>query len=298
MGNAKLIPQPCEITFETKLGQLVIDRDEYLVIKENNREDKLMITKKGVQKIEDFFNIEIDRPLIDQQFVNNANFNIIVTIHAISKHGSAYGVASANRFNLTTPISCQFATEMAVKRARATAALEIMRKNCVKTETLMLLYSSFDEFNAEIQLNNQPSSQEPVNGNNQQKTETNKANETKANNKANETNVNNKANNTGVSNDVKKNDTPKSTNAGTTDSTKVDDASKENKEPTNPITPQFKEADFKAPMITKKYLEGITIDEIFKTDKPYLKLMANEPNPRRDFVNAYLLSINKTSADL
>ena len=274
MGAAKLIPQPNEISFETKKGELIIDKDEYLVIKEDKRDDKLMITKKGVQKIEDFFNIEIDCPIIDQQFVNNANFNIIVTIHAISEHGSAYGVASANRFNLTTSISCQFATEMAVKRARATAALEILRKNCIKTETLMLLYSSFDEFNAELQVNTPTPTDEQINKN--------QSNTNTPNNNAHN------ANNSGASvNNAKENKTTQNT------------SSSSSKEPAKPRTnKQFTIEEFKTPIITKKYLNGITIDEIYNTDKEYYKMMVDTPNPRRDFAIAYLASINKTSADL
>lgn len=298
--GATLIAQDNEISFETKIGQLIINKDEYLIINEDGRADKLMITKKGIQKIEDFFQIEIEQPIINQAFVNNANFNIIVTINATSPYGSAYAVASANRFNLTNAISCAYGTEMAVKRARATAALEILRKNCTNTETLLLLYSDFDEFRAERTVNNSSPNDEINNtsGNTEIENNTNKNtqkntakqnNTTKQNTSSNTTTISESKSTTNVDDKNKKNNTSKQSK---------ENPPSEKGDSTNGSNPKYTEEDFQKPIVTKKYLEGITISEILEKDKDYFKMMIEQPNPRRDFAIAYLESLGKTFADI
>ena len=142
-----------DLNFNTKKGEIIFDKNEYFIIQDGNREI-LMINKIGIQKICDFFDITFDIPNIQQAWISPQNFNIICTILVNSKYGQSVGVASGNPLNLTNQISAAYATEMAVKRSKATACLEILRQNYIGEETLPLLYSDYDEFKADNSINN------------------------------------------------------------------------------------------------------------------------------------------------
>ena len=123
---------------ETSLGQLIFDEKEYFIL-EN---EALMINKSGIQKIEDKFSTTTEIVKVGEVLGN-----IYVHIKMTTDSLSVERLGSANRLNLTNNISRAYAVEMAFKRAAATAALEILRKNSKKD--LPLLYSSFDEFKSD-----------------------------------------------------------------------------------------------------------------------------------------------------
>lgn len=151
---AKFFTPNEKLEIKTKKGELSLESSEYFKISEENRSDCLMISKQGISKIEDFFEIEALAPQIQQTWVNNSNFNIVITVEVKSEYGNSYGCASANPLNLKGDISRAYPVELGVKRARATAILELLRKNYVGEEPLALLYSTFDEFKAENSINN------------------------------------------------------------------------------------------------------------------------------------------------
>lgn len=155
---------PMEILeIETKNGKLTFETNEYYKIVEDNKRNCLMINKQGINKIEDFFEVEPLVPQIQQQWNNNSNFNFIITIQIKSKFGDSYGCASSNPMNLKGDIARSYPVELGVKRARSTACLELLRKNYIGEEPLSLLYSTFDEFKAENSLNNPDVEENKVN---------------------------------------------------------------------------------------------------------------------------------------
>ena len=127
-----------KLVCETFLGQLIFDEKEYFIL-EN---EALMINKSGIQKIEDKFSTTTEIVKVGEVLGN-----IYVHIKMTTDSLSVERLGSANRLNLTDNISRAYAVEMAFKRAAATAALEILRKNSKKD--LPLLYSSFDEFKSD-----------------------------------------------------------------------------------------------------------------------------------------------------
>lgn len=150
----KFVKPTESLKLKTNKGELEILAREYFILDdERGNSNNLMINKSGVQKIEDHFEIDAKVPTIQQTFHAVNNFNIIVTVEITSKYGSSYGVASANPLNLGNTIAMMYGTEMGVKRARATAALELLRKNYIGEKALPLLYSSFDEFKSEDSVN-------------------------------------------------------------------------------------------------------------------------------------------------
>lgn len=149
-----LTPQE-ELVIDTKKGTFTLKTTQYFIIEDEKRNTSaLMINKEGIQCIEDFFDVKVEMPSISQVWNANNNFNIIASIKMQSGDIESFGIASGNVLNLTNYISQSYAAEMAVKRARATASLEILRKYYIGKDRLPLLYSSFDEFKSEEGINN------------------------------------------------------------------------------------------------------------------------------------------------
>lgn len=133
---------------ETTKGELEILPNEYLKIKDEEKE-ALVISKEGVQKIEDFF--EATTEIVTEAAVLN---NIYVKVRMRTPEGLVIErLGSANSKNLTNDIARAYPLEMAFKRAWANCALEILRKNLIEKETIPLLYSSLDEFESEKSIN-------------------------------------------------------------------------------------------------------------------------------------------------
>lgn len=145
----KILKTDKDLVLKTTKGELVITNKEYFMIKNEKGPTPLVINKEGIQKIEDHFDASFIKPEIQQIWNSSNNFNIIATVGIEFEGKVIYGVGSANTLNLTNVISQAYPAEMAVKRAKATAALELLRKNYVGEERLPLLYSSFDEFQTE-----------------------------------------------------------------------------------------------------------------------------------------------------
>lgn len=237
---AKFVTPSEKLEINTKNGVLELETFEYFKIVEDNKSDCLMISKQGISKIEDFFKIESLIPQIQQQWINNSNFNIIVTVEVKSEFGNTYGCASANPLNLRGDISRAYPVELGIKRARATAILELLRKNYSGEEPLALLYSTFDEFKAENSINNF------VNENTKKDKVENKVTSENKNSSSDKGNVD-----INVDNDEK-----------------------------------FRELCF-----TRKYPNGISLIEIFNTDKEYFKQLSEKPNKYRSLAVELLNSI-------
>lgn len=240
---AKFFTPSEKLEIKTKNGVLVLETSEYFKILEENKSDCLMISKQGISKIEDFFNVEPLIPQIQQTWINNSNFNIIVTIEVKSEFGNTYGCASANPLNLKGDISRAYPVELGIKRARATAILELLRKNYSGEEPLALLYSTLDEFKAENSINNAIS----------------------------EKNTTEKVNTPVVKETLQLLDNDKSTN-------------------TNEVEEKFKELCF-----TKKYPNGISLIDIFNTDKDYFKQLSEKPNKYRNLAIELISSMDAKS---
>lgn len=253
-----------DLVFETKKGKLTIDKNSYLKVVEENKNDCLIITKAGTQTIKDFFEVVPKLPQINQQWNNNSNFNIIVMVEVETKeYGSAYGCASANPLNLGNKVAQSYPVEMGVKRAEATACLELLRKNYTGKESVPLLYSSFDEFNAENSINNpdEPKNiKKPTNNTKKEVPQTTQ-----------------KTNNTEVK-------------SGQTTTTQQDDK--------NIIDPNSVNKEFSKTIFTKKYPEGTTLINIYNTDKEYFKKIVVDPNKYRDFATKLLTYIGVTVEEL
>lgn len=135
-----------DLVLKTKKGELRLAKTEYYIV---DKDGNLVINKEGVQKIEDFFNV-------NTQIIGEGGVlgNIFVKVRMSTPDGlTVERIGSANNKNLTTDIARAYPFEMAFKRACATAALEILRKNYTGEESLPLLYSSFDEFKTENSVN-------------------------------------------------------------------------------------------------------------------------------------------------
>lgn len=264
------------LNFETKKGNIEFSEDEYLIIDENKGSEKLMITKQGIQKIEDFFEVDCELPIIQQQWNTNNNFNIIVSTKITSEYGSAFGIASANPLNLSATISVAYGTEMAVKRSRATACLELLRKNYVGTEPIALLYSSFDEFKTEESVNrnamsNLPSKNPPTKV-------------TKPKDSTNNKNISSKekVDTTQSATIIEEND-KNETKASTTSIKETNiDTNKTVSNSTN------RSEEFDEKLFTRKYEDGISLEELLNTDREYLKQLGSKPNKYRNLTLAFL----------
>lgn len=157
------------MVLETTKGTIEITNNEYFVIQDKNGREPLVINKEGIQKIEDFF--EIQTEIIGEGGVLN---NIYVKVRMSTPDGLVVErIGSANDKNLSTAIAKAYPFEMAYKRACATAALEILRKNYTGKEVLPLLYSSFDEFKTEDSINQNVPVMNETSGNTANATETN-----------------------------------------------------------------------------------------------------------------------------
>lgn len=136
------------LLLETTKGTIEIDANEYFVLNENGR-TPLVINKTGIQKIEDTFDVTTE--IIGEGVLLD---NIYVKVRMTTPHGfKVERLGSANNKNLSNEIARAYAIEMSFKRACATAALEILRRNYTGKEPLPLLYSSFDEFKTEESIN-------------------------------------------------------------------------------------------------------------------------------------------------
>lgn len=138
------------LLLETTKGTIEIDANEYFELNDpKNGRNPLVINKAGIQKIEDIFDVTTE--IIGEGALLG---NIYVKVRMVTPHGfKVERLGSANERNLTNEIARAYALEMAFKRACATAALEILRRNYTGKEPLPLLYSSFDEFKTEESIN-------------------------------------------------------------------------------------------------------------------------------------------------
>lgn len=138
---------------ETTKGLLVLESSEYFQIEDSRKNAPVVINKNGIQKIEDFFGATYVEPVINQVWNSSSNFNLVVTVGLKFEDEIIYGIGSGNNLSLSNVIAQAYPAEMAVKRAKAVAALELLRKNYSGSDRLPLLYSSFDEFNTEEAVN-------------------------------------------------------------------------------------------------------------------------------------------------
>ena len=138
-----------DMVLKTTKGDLKLLKSEYFILDDKNGKKPLVINKEGVQKIEDFFDIRTE--IIGEGALLG---NIYVKVRMTTPEGiKVERLGSANNKSLTNEIARAYAIEMAFKRACATAALEVLRKNYKGKEPLPLLYSSFDEFKTEDSVN-------------------------------------------------------------------------------------------------------------------------------------------------
>lgn len=280
------------LLLETTKGTIEIDANEYFVLNENGR-TPLVINKTGIQKIEDTFDVTTE--IIGEGVLLD---NIYVKVRMTTPHGfKVERLGSANNKNLSNEIARAYAIEMSFKRACATAALEILRRNYTGKEPLPLLYSSFDEFKTEESINENVAIE-------QKETETPqkvaKKQETKAEKPVK------KETSAKVETPVK-NETPTETEVpvqATADSDFVEtNAVEENpenlfKEKEHPkagpeakaeTNPEVKPEEPKNEAITNlgsftiksnKYRAGITLQELVEKDKNYLSWLVNGDNMR------------------
>ncbi len=137
------------LRLQTSKGEIEILNTEYFVLQDKNGREPLVINKEGTQKIEDFF--EVQTEIIGEGAILD---NVYVKVRMSTPEGlKVERLGSANNKSLTNEIARAYAVEMAFKRACATAALEVLRKNYTGSEPLPLLYSSFDEFKTENSVN-------------------------------------------------------------------------------------------------------------------------------------------------
>lgn len=158
------------LKLDTKKGTIEITNNEYFILKDKERgRSALVINKEGIQKVEDFFEVQTEIPgegaILD---------NVYVKVRMTTPEGlKVERIGSANHRSLSNEIARAYAVEMAFKRACATAALEILRKNYTGKEALPLLYSSFDEFKTEDSINQNVPVVNETSGNTANATETN-----------------------------------------------------------------------------------------------------------------------------
>lgn len=137
------------LRLQTTKGEIEILNTEYFVLQDKNGRAPLVINKEGTQKIEDFFDVQTE--IIGEGAILG---NVYVKVRMTTPEGlKVERLGSANNKSLTNEIARAYAIEMSFKRACATAALEVLRKNYKGTEPLPLLYSSFDEFKTEDSIN-------------------------------------------------------------------------------------------------------------------------------------------------
>lgn len=145
---ARFLKPEKKLILKTVNGPIEILNNEYFILEDEGRKS-LVINKEGIQKIEDFFFVKTE--ICEVSAVLD---NVYVTVRMTTPQGlQVERIGSANERNLTNAISRAYPLEMAFKRACATAALEVLRKNYIGETPLPLLYSSFDEFQAEEGVN-------------------------------------------------------------------------------------------------------------------------------------------------
>ena len=138
-----------KLILKTVSGPIEILNSEYFILEDEGGRKPLVINKEGIQKIEDFFLVKTE--ILREGAVLD---NVYVTVRMTTPQGlQVERLGSANERNLTNAISRAYPLEMAFKRACAAAALEVLRKNYIGETPLPLLYSSFDEFQAEEGVN-------------------------------------------------------------------------------------------------------------------------------------------------
>lgn len=159
MAFLKFLKPANSLRLQTSKGEIELINTEYFVLQDKNGREPLVINKEGTQKIEDFFDAQTE--IIGEGALLE---NIYVKVRMSTPEGlKVERLGSANNKSLTNEIARAYAVEMAFKRACATAALEVLRKNYTGSEPLPLLYSSFDEFKTEDSLNqNVPKVETPV----------------------------------------------------------------------------------------------------------------------------------------
>lgn len=158
------------LNLETTKGAIEITSSEYFILQDKNKgRTPLVINKEGVQKIEDFF--EVQTEILGEGAILD---NVYVKVRMTTPEGlKVERIGSANRRSLSNDIARAYAVEMAFKRACATAALEVLRKNYTGKEVLPLLYSSFDEFKTEDSINQNVPVMNETSGNTANAAETN-----------------------------------------------------------------------------------------------------------------------------
>lgn len=221
-------------------------------IKDKNNEINLL--ESGIDKLEMFLQIKEDMPIINQQYINAVNFNIIVTLKIHDKdNDSEIVVVSINPSKLDEE-DFPYAAEKAYLNARSSALMKYLEKRFCKdlkpadmeqAETLDTIHLEIDK-------------EENIN-----------------NNEISET----------------------TQNFQITQNTFFDNPSSSIKTPKEKME-DYSEFNFENPIITKKYLEGISLEELLATDPEYMKQLATKPNPNRNLICAFLEKNNKDISTL
>lgn len=251
------------IAFETINGTIEFNTNEYYLLV-----DKDIVTifnKKGISKIQKFFNVIFDKPEIQQVWNNQSNFNIVATVSYKSKYGSGFAIGSANNMNTPKQLSRSFPTEMAFKRAKATALIELLENN-LTSDIETRLYSENDEFYQTTDNRNKNNNETPSKEEN-----ANKIIEKKENKKVKEEDK---------SKDTKKDKVVETNNSINKIETKNDNKNNELDER------------FNIQLITKKYKNGISLIDVFENDIEYFKRLVTIPNRYRSIAEEFLKSKN------
>ncbi|MFW6046389.1 MAG: hypothetical protein ACOCP4_01170 [Candidatus Woesearchaeota archaeon] len=243
-----------ELKINTSKGEFVLKANEYFTVDKN---DIAILNKRGIQKAELFFGINWEVPEIKQQWNSVSNFNFIVTISGSVGYKQYFGVASANPMSLTDKISKAYGVEIALKRAKANLVLEVVRANTTD-EKIPLLYSDYDEFKSENNINKdnkpQQNTQNTTKPTQQQMQQSNKQ----------QTRINTQKTSTTTSS---QNTIPVEKSANKTQN----EANKKTAEKPQQKTTQSSNDLAKYEIKFNKYPNGITLEELYKTNIQYFK---------------------------
>ena len=261
------------LKLETTKGTIEITNNEYFVIQDKNGREPLVINKEGIQKIEDFFDAQTE--IIGEGVLLG---NIYVKVRMSTPEGlKVERLGSANNKSLTNEIARAYAVEMAFKRACATAALEVLRKNYTGKEVLPLLYSSFDEFKTEDSINQNVPVVNETSGETSKATETNEtpaATETPAETKnSDKDNTKNKAEESSSEKPVEAEKSAEEKPTKAEEPVKTEEPAEEGNNE-GVITSNLGAFVIKS----NKYRNGITLAELAEKDINYLNWLVNGDN--------------------
>ncbi|QUH22016.1 hypothetical protein [Alkaliphilus sp. B6464] len=253
------------LALKTNKGELIITSNEHFIV-DSQRGSSVVINKEGIQKIEDHFDSLFTEPKIQQAWITTNNYNVVVTVGLEVDGKTTYGVGCANTLNLANVIAQAYPVEMAVKRAKATCALEVLRKNYIGEERLPLLYSSFDEFQTEDSINKNVEVKED------KRPASNNATVTKADTTSVKENTKNDE-----KVDPVKDETSAETSAKNIQEDKANEQTQNQQEIQNDTnTSEEVSDDLAADYVikTNKYRAGITMRELHEKDAGYFKWLA------------------------